>query len=268
MVKRLGFLLLVCALSGAGATARADEFARCETKTIQSAFDRAPTQVVAKLTSGKAVKIVAFGSSSTFGTGASSPAATYPARLEAELGRVFPSTPVAILNAGVVGDTAAMMLARMEQDVTSQKPDVVIWQVGTNDIEKSVPRDLLRAQIREGLAKLRAAGAEIVLMETQWYPRLGETSDWPGYRADLRLIAAETGTPLIQRYEMMKGWIDSGLFKESDLLAADRFHMKDMSYGCLARSLAVELKADAERQVAADPPNAKALTVGALQITP
>jgi acyl-CoA thioesterase-1 len=264
MVKRLGFVLLVCALVGAGATARADEFARCETKTIQSAFDRAPTQLVAKLTGDKAVKIVAFGSSSTFGTGASSPAATYPARLEAELSRAFPSTPVAIVNAGVVGDTAAMMLARMERDVIALRPDVVIWQVGTNDIDKAVPRDLLRAQIREGLARLRAAGSDVVLMETQWYPRLGETSDWPGYRADLRLIAAETGTPLIQRYEMMKGWINSGLFKESDLLAADRFHMKDMSYGCLARSLAVELKADAQQFVS----SAKALTVGALQITP
>jgi acyl-CoA thioesterase-1 len=264
MVKRLGLILLVCALVGAGATVRADEFARCETKTNQSAFDRAPTQVVTKLTGDKAVKIVAFGSSSTFGTGASSPAATYPARLEAELSRAFPSTPVAIVNAGVVGDTAAMMLARMERDVIALKPDVVIWQVGTNDIDKAVPRDLLRAQIREGLARLRAAGSDVVLMETQWYPRLGETSDWPGYRADLRLIAAETGTPLIRRYEMMKGWIESGLFKESDLLAADRFHMKDMSYGCLARSLAVELKADAQQFVS----SAKALTVGALQITP
>jgi len=267
MVKRLGFLLLVCALAGASATVRADEFSRCETRTIQSAFDRAPTQVVAKLASGNAIKIVAFGSSSTFGTGASSPSATYPARLEAELNRAFPASPVVIVNAGVVGDTAAMMLARMAQDVTSLKPDVVIWQVGTNDIEKAVPRDVLRAQINEGLATLRAAGSETVLMETQWYPRLGETSDWPGYRSDLRAIAAETGTPLIQRYEMMKGWIDSGLFKESDLLAADRFHMKDMSYGCLARSLVVELKATAAHGLITEATTAKALTVGALQIT-
>lgn len=272
MVNPLGVLLLVCALSGAGATAWADEFSRCETKTIQSAFDRPPTQVAARLASGKAQTIVAFGSSSTFGTGASSPAATYPARLETELNHAFPATPVAIVNRGVVGDTAAMMLDRMDRDVIALKPDVVIWQVGTNDIDKAVPRDLLRAQIREGLSRLRAAGSEIVLMETQWYPKLGETSDWPGYRADLRAIAAETGTPLIQRYEMMKGWIDSGLFKESDLLASDRFHMKDMSYGCLARSLAVELKADAEqistraRLLTAKPLTAKPLTVGALQI--
>lgn len=267
MVKRLGLLLLVCALFGAGPAARADEFARCETKSIRSAFDRAPTQVAAKLSSGAAVKIVAFGSSSTFGTGASSPAATYPARLEAELGHAFPATPVAIVNAGVVGDTAAMMLARMDRDVIALKPDVVIWQVGTNDIEKAVPRDLLRAQIREGLAKLRAAGSDVVLMETQWYPRLGETSDWPGYRADLRMIAAESGSPLIQRYEMMKGWIDSGLFKESDLLAADRFHMRDMSYGCLARALAVELKANAGDGPSRQPVGAKSLTVSALEIT-
>ncbi len=263
MVKRLGLLLLVCALSGAAEPVRADDYARCADPAIQAAFDRAPVGVVARLTSGKPVAIVAFGSSSTFGTGASTPAATYPARLEAELARVFPATPVAIANAGVVGDTAAMMLDRLDRDVIAKRPDVVIWQVGANDIEKAVPRDLLKAQIREGVLRMKTAGADVVLMETQWYPRLGEQSDWPGYRSDLRAVAIETGAPLIQRYEMMKGWIDSGLFKESDLLAADRFHMKDLSYGCLARSLAAELRADADHVGH----ESKSLTIGALQIT-
>jgi len=256
MFKRLGLLALVCALSGAAEPARADEFSRCESRSIQAAFDRAPERVAARLSSGRPVTIVAFGSSSTFGTGASSPAATYPARLQLELARLFPSTPVTMINRGVVGDTASMMLARMQADVINERPDVVIWQVGANDIEKAVPRDVLRAQIRDGVARLQAAGVDVALMETQWYPRLGEKSDWPGYRADLREIAAETKVPLIQRYEMMKNWIDQGLFKESDLLAADRFHMKDASYGCLARSLAVGLKAVS-----------RALTIQAAQIT-
>ena len=256
MLKRLGLLLLVCVLSGAADSARADEFARCETPSIQTAFDRVPAAVATRLTRAQPLTIVAFGSSSTFGTGASTPTATYPARLELELAQQFPMTPVTMINRGVVGDTAAMMLARLQSDVIAERPDIVIWQVGANDIEKAVPRDVLRAQIRLGLEQLRAAGAEVLLMETQWYPRLGEKSDWPDYRADLRQIAAEWGIPLIQRYEMMKSWIDQGLFKESDLLAADRFHMRDASYGCLARSLAIELKAFS-----------KALTVGALQIT-
>ena len=53
-------------------------------------LDQRITHTVARLAEGHALKIVALGSSSTAGTGASSPANSYPSRLKAELRERFP----------------------------------------------------------------------------------------------------------------------------------------------------------------------------------
>ena len=83
---------------------------------------------------GKPLKIVALGSSSTYGAGASTSAASYPSRLADELSRRFPGHEITVLNRGVNGDEAADMLARLDTAVVAEKPDLVFWQVGTNSV--------------------------------------------------------------------------------------------------------------------------------------
>jgi len=56
-----------------------------------------------RLAERHALKIVALGSSSTFGTGASSAAHSYPSRLEVELRERFPDRDIVVLNRGVGG---------------------------------------------------------------------------------------------------------------------------------------------------------------------
>ena len=92
------------------------------------------THMARRLASGEPVTIVAFGSSSTAGAGASSPAATYPSRLEADLKTRFPGRTIKVLNRGVGGEDASEMLARMDRDVAPERPDLVLWQVGTNAV--------------------------------------------------------------------------------------------------------------------------------------
>ena len=97
---------------------------------------------------GKPLKIVALGSSSTYGAGASTSAASYPSRLADELSRRFPGHEITVLNRGVNGDEAADMLARLDTAVIAEKPDLVLWQVGTN----SVLRDKAAAAARPAAA--------------------------------------------------------------------------------------------------------------------
>jgi lysophospholipase L1-like esterase len=200
-------------------------------------FTMAPTDAAGRL-ARTPTRVVAFGSSSTYGTGASGERATYPARLAVELRQRFPGGLIEVVNSGVPGDDARMMLDRLDRDVLAQHPDLVIWQVGTNDIERGVPRVDLDRMVRDGIERLRAAGITVVLMETQWYPKLGERTGWQGYRADLIAAADDLGVPLIRRYDMMMAWMAQGGLGAEHLLAGDRFHMKDLSYGCLARAIA------------------------------
>ena len=61
---------------------------------------------------GAALVIVAIGSSSTQGVGASDQAHTYPALLAEELRRRWPRLAVTVVNKGVGGENAEQMLAR------------------------------------------------------------------------------------------------------------------------------------------------------------
>ena len=70
---------------------------------------------------------MALGSSSTYGAGASTSAASYPSRLVDELSRRFPGHDITVLNRGVNGDEAADMLARLDTAVDRReaRPGVV-----------------------------------------------------------------------------------------------------------------------------------------------
>ena len=108
------------------------------------------------------------GSSSTAGIGASSPAATYPSRLEAELRKRFPDIDIRVINRGKGGEDAPEELVRLERDVVADDPDLVIWQIGTNAalrrLDPAVERDVLRrgiALIKESGGRRRADGPAI-----------------------------------------------------------------------------------------------------------
>src|SRR4029077_5631599 len=104
------------------------------------AANRAPAlgaplpRTAARLNAGEAVKIVAIGSSSTTGLWVLSPSATYPEVMRRELARLRPAARIEIINSGRVGETIGGSIARFERDVLAHAPDLVVGQLGTNDV--------------------------------------------------------------------------------------------------------------------------------------
>ena len=208
------------------------------------------THMARRLASGEPITIVAFGSSSTAGAGASSPAATYPSRLEADLKTRFPGRTIKVLNRGVGGEDASEMLARMDRDVASERPDLVLWQVGTNAVLSNHALAGEAPLIREGIRRMKALGADIVLIDPQYAPRLlDKDHDADGM---VRLIGAEAkagNIGLFQRSALMRHWRESQGIGFEMLLSPDGLHMNDWSYGCVARQLGIAI-ADAVRSPA------------------
>lgn len=66
-------------------------------------------------------------------------------------------------NAGVFGQTAAMLLARLEQDVISLNPGWLWLMIGTNDVG-ATPRADLQAQVTRILDRCDAAGIRVAWM--------------------------------------------------------------------------------------------------------
>jgi acyl-CoA thioesterase-1 len=189
------------------------------------------------------VRIVAFGSSSTEGVGATSPSAAYPARLEAELNQALPgeNKRVTVLNRGVGGEDVDDMLARLDRDVLEAKPDLVIWQTGSNDPLRSVPLARFVAETKAGIGKMRAAGLDVMLMEPQWCPKLQGMQGADLYREAVRSVGAELGIPVIRRADLMRKWVDERRLSSNQLLSRDGFHMTDGGYALLAREIADEI---------------------------
>jgi lysophospholipase L1-like esterase len=187
---------------------------------------------------GQPIKIVAIGSSSTFGAGASSVATSYPSRLEAELRRQWPRLSITVLNRGVNGEEARDMIARFDRDVFAQNPDLVLWQVGSNSVLRDRPLNESNAQLREGLKRLKAAGADVVLINPQYAPKVIAKHDIDRMVDLIDATARETHVNLFQRFALMRYWRLTEDMPFTAFLSPDELHMNDWSYGCVARLLA------------------------------
>ena len=97
------------------------------------------------------LEIVAIGSSSTFGIGASTVDRTYPFQLQDILERTFKSQDFFISNSGIGGEVAAQTANRVMNEVALKLPDLVLWQVGTNDVLAGVPAEEFKATVRSTL---------------------------------------------------------------------------------------------------------------------
>ena len=188
--------------------------------------------VAHRIAAAQPLRIVAFGSSSTEGVGASSPALTYPARLQAFLRAALP-VPVEVVNAGIGGQDADDMLRRLPS-VVARHPDLVIWQTGSNDPLRGVPLDRFEQETRAGIAAFRAAGTDVMLMEPQYCAVLRDRAGAYSFRDRLREIATQMRVPLVRRYDLMRAWLAEGLLTRAQLLTGDGLHMGDGGYAYLA----------------------------------
>src|SRR5262249_2810470 len=128
----------------------------CVIAAEQVRFDVPLVRMARLLASGKPIKIVALGSSSTFGAGASTSAASYPSRLAEELSRHFPGHEITVLNRGVNGEEAPNMLARLDKAVIAENPDLGLWQVGTNSPPPGQPLSPPPPLLHRGPTRLKA----------------------------------------------------------------------------------------------------------------
>lgn len=191
----------------------------------------------------KTIRIVAFGSSSTWGAGASAADKTYPARLQAGLNARFKGRMFEVVNRGRSGEFATDMLERLERDVLALKPALVIWQTGVNDAMRKVDPDAFRRTVDMGLAQMRAQGIDVILLDQQFFPGSVKVAGYRKYLDLIRDIGAAHGVPVFKRYELMAHLVESSQFTVDELLAPDHFHLNDTSYDCLGNVLAGAISA-------------------------
>ncbi len=205
--------------------------------------------IAKKLTLGEPVTIVAIGSSSTAGAGASSPAWSYPSRLEVELHQHFPKLSITMLNRGVGGEEVPDMLARFDSAVLAAKPDLVLWQLGTNSVIRGHKLSDHGAQIRAGLAKLRKIDTDVVLIDPQFAPKVIARPEAETMVALISTTAKREDVDLFRRFDVMRYWRDVDHLEFETFVSPDGLHMNDWSYACLAKGLGNAIAEAAQRPI-------------------
>ncbi len=194
--------------------------------------------VASKLAAGKPVVIVAFGSSSTAGYGATSPEFNYPNRLAAQLQRQYPTADITVLNRGIGGEDAPEMMKRLQTAVLDVKPDLVIWQVGTNAVLRDLDPAETAKLVEDGIGRIQAAGADVVLVDPQYSPRVNEHAESASKMVKLLGKVAELRhVGIFPRFEVMREWHEKQAMPIESFVIADGLHMNDWGYACFAQLL-------------------------------
>jgi acyl-CoA thioesterase I len=211
---------------------------KCVAPADTTRLDLPLTRTAYRLASRDLIMIVALGSSSTAGVGASSAEATYPSRLMVELSHRFRTQPIMVLNRGVSGERAADMLARFDESVAAERPDLVLWQVGTNAVLRGYEHSKSDALIRGGIRQMKATGADVVLIDPQFAPKVIAKPEIEDMVDLISSAASDEKVNLFHRFALMRHWYDIDGMPFEAFLSSDRLHMNDWSYSCLAKALA------------------------------
>jgi acyl-CoA thioesterase I len=194
-------------------------------------------RTAALLNAGGPLKVVALGSSSTSGLWVLNRARTYPEVMRRELARIWPDLEFEVLNRGRVGDTITRTLARLSREVLSYDPDLVVWQLGTNDVVWGGKPEGLKAQMVQGVRMLKSSGAELVLMDLQYTPAVLASYDHSTMQTIIADTAREEHVGLFSRFELMRRSIKAGISPNA-LVAWDGLHNSADGYECIGKALA------------------------------
>jgi len=195
-------------------------------------------RVASKLAAGEPVMIVAFGSSSTSGWGSTSPEFTYPNRLAEQLHRRYPSADITVVNRGRGGEDAPEMMTRLQVAVLDMKPDLVIWQVGTNAVLRDLDPAETAKLVEDGVARIQATGADLVLVDPQYSPKVTEKAESASRMVKLLgKVAALRHVGFFPRFEVMRQWHERQALPIDSFVIADGLHMNDWGYACFAQLL-------------------------------
>jgi len=156
--------------------------------------------------------IICFGDSLTFGTGAAEDMA-YPSQLSHMISK-------SVINAGIPGDTTATALTRLEEDVLSKSPRIVLITLGGNDLKNRISKETAYQNLKQIVISIQDRGALVIIGGIS-IPFWGR-----GFGEMYQRVSEETQAVLIPN-------IFDGIIGDKKLMS-DPIHPNDKGYTLMA----------------------------------
>jgi lysophospholipase L1-like esterase len=187
--------------------------------------------VAAALRQRRTIRILAIGASAS---GRGRQRGAYTAVIEELLERAIKGLDVIIINRGVSGELAAQAATRLKTEVALAEPDLVLWQVGTNDALAYVPIDEIAETVTDTVAWLKEHKADVVLVGLQYADRMARDDHYRAVQNRLREVAAKNHVIIIRYGEAMRMVMDAA----NAGFTPDEFDQTEAGYTCLAQYVA------------------------------
>lgn len=190
--------------------------------------------VTAALQQRKQIKILTIGASGPVGR--RHQRGGYADQIRNILKQAVKGIDVVMINRGVSGELAADAAARIRNEVALTEPDLVLWQVGTNDALAYVPLTDLETSVIETIRWLKEHKVDVVLAGLQYTDQMAQDENYRAVRELMRKIAVQEHVMIVRRYEAQR------LLNQASIsgggLEPDEFQRSDAGYACLAQYVA------------------------------
>jgi acyl-CoA thioesterase-1 len=195
-----------------------------------------------KLEVGQTLRIVALGSSSTTGFGLLNARGAFPDVMKQELVRLHPTARIELINSGRIMENIPDNIARIDDDVLRHRPDLVVWQLGSNDAVWRGIADNSKKILTDAVRRLKAANADVVLVDLQYAPLVLLTSRHVRMEEIIADVSREENIGQFPRFVLMKRAVDAGV---RGLVGWDGLHKSAEGHRCIGVALAQMIDAAA-----------------------
>jgi lysophospholipase L1-like esterase len=202
----------------------------CQTPGVKLPLDKPLPNTLAALKERKVIKILTIGASASAGMDPAS--GGYQDIIEETLERIVPGLDVQIIDRGVSGELARNAAQRLKTEVALTEPNLVLWQVGSNDALAQIPVEDFAETITDTVHWLKEHNIDVVLVGLHYVSNLRTDPHYQSIRATLSRVADREKIIRISRYEAMEM-----MERMHSASAADRFNafaLSEENYSCIA----------------------------------
>lgn len=233
MIEWAKWLVLLAVLCGTGHPVWAAECPAPDVFVIPDGWLPATKEAIAR----RALTVLIIGGAATLGGPARGTEFTYPSRLAARLRDAFPGLTIKIVVHAVSRQSDADLEGKLDADLSSEKPALVIWGPGTSAAGRGDDLDTFIDTVTATIDKIRAADADLILMTLQYAPSVARVINLFPYRMAVIRAGETAGVPVMDRYELMRFWSDNNFLDLDATESADRVQVARKLYDCMAEIL-------------------------------
>lgn len=215
----------------------------CATSDEFTTPDEPLNRLGAAIAAGGPLNILAVGSATTVGESSSSsqasaPGTSFPYRMADALRMALPNVQIRLTVRGGRGLTTEALLPMLIEALKGQKYQLVLWQTGTVEAVRGLRPDTMQAALQEGADAVQEAGADLVLIDSQFSRFLRANADLDPYETVMQQIATIPGVVLFHRFGVMREWMHEGRIDLEKTPKAEREKAIALLNTCLGVTLA------------------------------